>query len=47
MNILQNINNTNVKISLLELFKIFEEHRMALFKLLSGIDVDTNIYTSS
>jgi len=37
----------NVKIILLELFEIFEEHRLALFKLLSGIDVDTNISTSS
>lgn len=46
-NILQNLKNTNVKISLVELFEIFEEHRVALFELLSGIDIDTNISTSS
>jgi len=47
MTIMQNIKNTNAKIGFLELFETFEEHRLALFELLSGIDVDIDISTSS
>jgi len=42
-NILQNLKNTNVKISLLELFETLEEHILTLFELISGIDVDIDI----
>lgn len=44
--ILQNLKNRNVKISLLEMFETCEEHILALFKLLNGIVVDTNISSS-
>lgn len=38
--------NTNANISLLELFETYEEYILALFELLSVINVDTNISTS-
>lgn len=47
MNVLQNLKNTNANIILVFLFENSEEHLLALFELLNGIDVDTNISTST